>query len=212
MGLSQSSIWGCLKKEFLNPFNNPFLKSLMLTPFTMSHGSLRVRPEMISFRLHLMVVFSGGTCVISVNLQTNSSSRTPANKMVKSTVELASAMMLRLILTSSWLEVNKDIPFFAKEETTNLKCSGDSEKKVANILDPSMPSKETPSRKNTSSQLEIGPPKFGLKSWNYPSCKPVITILILLTVAGPPLALVFSSWQEWTVSWMFGTSFTDKTK
>jgi hypothetical protein len=136
----------------------------MLIPFTTSHGSPKVKLEMISFRLHLMVAFFGGTCVISVNLQINSFSRTLASKTVKSTVELASATILRLILTSSWLEVSKDIPFSAKEETTNLKCSGDLEKKVANISDPSMPFRETPSRRSTSSQLEIGPPKFGLKS------------------------------------------------
>jgi hypothetical protein len=86
------------------------------------------------------------------------------NLMVKSTVELASAMMLKLTLTNLLLEVNKDILFFLREEMVKLKYSGDLEKIVANIMDPSILFRETLSRRNISCPLEIGQLKFGLKS------------------------------------------------
>jgi hypothetical protein len=87
-----------------------------------------------------------------------------ANLMVKFMEELASVTMPRPILIDLLLEVSKVTLFLLKEETTSQKYNGDSEKTTVNIMDPSIPSKETPSRKNTSFLLEIGQPKFGLKS------------------------------------------------
>ena len=84
--------------------------------------------------------------------------------MAKFTVVLAFATMLKLIPTDSLLDVNRVILFFVKEEITNPKCNGDSEKKQESIMDLFMLCKETLNRKNTSCLLPIGQQKFGLKS------------------------------------------------
>jgi hypothetical protein len=85
--------------------------------------------------------------------------------------------MLKLTLTSSLSDPNKDTPFFAREETTNLKYNGDSEKKLENIMDQFMLLLETPSRRSTSCQSLIGLPKFGPRNSRSLSCKLATTTL-----------------------------------
>jgi len=74
------------------------------------------------------------------------------NLMARSTVERAYATMLKHIPTDSSLVVNKVTLSFAREGITSLKCNGDSEKRLENIMDLSMPCREIPNRKNTSCQ------------------------------------------------------------
>merc|ERR1719310_965270 len=97
--------------------------------------------------------------------------------MEKSTEVPAFATMPKPTPTSSLLVLNKDTPSSVREETTNLKSNGDSEKKLASTLDPSMVLQETLNKRNTFCQLQTGLPKFGPKNSKSPSCRPVTTIL-----------------------------------
>lgn len=149
-----------------------------MTQFTMSPGSLRVRQVMSSSLLLLTVVYCGGICVIWVDLLTNWSSETEINLMVKFMEVPVFVTMLKLILIDSSLVVSKVTQFFAREEITNLKFNGDSERKLASIMDLFMPYKETLSRKNTSCLWLIGQPKSGQKNSKSLLCRPAITIHI----------------------------------
>lgn len=164
-------IWELPKRVSWSLNNSQFWKSPITTPFTMSAGSPKVRPVTTSSLPQLMVESSGGICVTSAPPLINSSSETWTSPMERSTVEPASATTLKLTPISSSLEVNKDILFSAREETTSLKSNGDLEKSLENILDPSMELQETPSKRNTSCQLPTGLPRSGLKNWKSPSCK-----------------------------------------
>lgn len=75
-----------------------------------------------------------------------------------------------------------------------------------------MPSKETQPTPSSLCQLVIGLLRFGLKNSRLLSCKLDITVPIWQMVVGPLLDAVFSSSQEWTVSWTYGTSSTVKMK
>ena len=161
-----------------------------------------------------MVVYCGGTrknleMVQSRNLSSLSTSTLEISKAQKFLEVLLLSIIRTQVLLSIWLVLNKDISYKLTREN-KLKSHRDSDWTQENITDQSILSRETQVTQSTSCLLEIGQLKYGLKISKLQLCRQDIIVLTWQQDAGHLVDVVFSSWQEWTVSLMCGTSSIDK--